>query len=217
MRQWLLAIAVAFSCGILARPARADVPPLLPGGKNAEDKAADEAAGDAGSPRAAMASFLSLARSGELEQAAKYLQLPKGDEGRATALAERLRFVLERHDAADPDELSNKPEGKENDGLADDVDRVAVIHSPSGKSDDVLLKRVTTPDGKRWLFARDTVARVDGWYDALESRWQLQHLPEPLRRGGPLGLLWWQWGAFLVLAAAAWLVAIILGKLTARA
>jgi MscS family membrane protein len=214
-RAVLIFTAVGLSA-IPGRPANADALPGVPGRPPANDAAEEpqEPPVDPGSPRAAVESYLALARSGDFDEAAKYLQVPKADVKRASELAERLRFVLERHDGAEVDELSAKPEGDVDDGLAEGVERIAVIKSSSGKDEDLLLKRVTTPEGKRWLFARDSVARVDAWYDDLEERWLLQHIPEPFRRGGPLGIQWWQWGAFVVLAAVAWLLGAILGRLT---
>lgn len=215
----LVVLTILLLAAVLTRRASADAPPLVPPRPAPADETPEpeKPKVDPESPRAAVDSFLGHARAGESSEAAAYLQVPKADAKRAAALAERLRFVLERHDGADVEELSPKSEGNENDGLDPGLERVAVIKSSSGGAEDLLLKRVESPDGKRWLFARDSVARVDAWYDDLDERWLLQVLPEPLRRGGPLGLLWWQWGAFIVLILSAWLLGAILGRLTARA
>ena len=62
-----------------------------------------------------------------------------------------------------------------------------------------------------WVFSRSTVAHVPGWYDRLDNRVILDHVPAPLLRPGPLELLWWQWIAVLVLLVPAWWGGRVLG------
>ncbi|HLV64644.1 MAG TPA: hypothetical protein VKY73_02485 [Polyangiaceae bacterium] len=167
---------------------------------------------DPASPRAAVHSYLDLARRGENERALAYLDLSRDAKPRGAVLAERLRFVLERYGGAELDALSPDPEGDPDDGLRRGVDRVTVVTSASGRTEDLLIRRVPTRDGKRWLFAGQSVRRIDAWYFALrEHRW-LEALSAPLRRSGPLDLLWWQWGAVLLLTAIGWLVGTLLGN-----
>src|SRR5687768_8938558 len=41
-------------------------------------------------------------------------------------------------------------------------------------------------------------------------------LPDFLMRGGPFGLLWWQWCALLIVLFAGWLIGVVLGRITIR-
>jgi MscS family membrane protein len=54
------------------------------------------------------------------------------------------------------------------------------------------------------VFSRSTVEHIDGWYERLEQRWVLEHLPPWLQRPGPKELLVWQWFAFPVLFLLSW-------------
>ncbi len=58
--------------------------------------------------------------------------------------------------------------------------------------------------------------RIGAWYDRLENRWALDHLPAVLLRTGPLGLLYWQWLALPALILVAWLGGLLLSRLTRR-
>jgi MscS family membrane protein len=168
---------------------------------------------DPESPRAAVAAYLELARAGALESASAFLQVPANQAERGGTLAERLKFVLERHDATDLDALSAKPEGNVTDGLPSGVDRVALIPSET-REDELLLTRAPTRAGVRWVFTEDSVRKVDRWYDELDELWLLEMLPEPLRRSGPWNVLYWQWGALALVLLTGWVLGLVLGKVT---
>ncbi|HKE15947.1 MAG TPA: mechanosensitive ion channel family protein, partial [Kofleriaceae bacterium] len=70
--------------------------------------------------------------------------------------------------------------------------------------------------GARWVFSRATVDRVDEWYGHLDHRWVLEHLPDPLLRSGPGGLLYWQWLALPVVLLFAWAIGWLLSRVTRR-
>lgn len=211
-----IALLLTFVVAAFPRRAGADAPPLIRPPAPAADEAPEEPEVDPASPRAAVESYLELVRDGKHGDAAEYLQLPEEDKERGAELAEQLWFVLERNGGADVEALSSSENGDEDDGLKGAVDRVATIQRPSGKEEDLLIKRVETKRGPRWLFARDSVRKVDVWYDDLGERRFVEKLPEPLRRGAPLGLLWWQVGGFLLVVFVGWIAGVILGKVTTR-
>lgn len=212
----VLSLAVPASVSAVEPPVPALPAPEPPAAEPEAETDEREPEVDPNSPRAALRAYLELARDGQNEEAAEYLQVPEDARPRAAELAERLRFVLERHDGADPSELSPRAEGDEDDGLPPGVDRAAVVTLESGKTEDVLLKRVPSREGRRWVFARQSVRRIDDWYyDLREHRW-LEAMPAPLRRTGPFNLLWWQWGAFAIVLAVGWLLGSILGEATIR-
>lgn len=202
VRAWIVALAclIAPAPGVAADVSNDEKP-----GAAAE---AEEEAVEPGSPRAALTSYLELVRAGEYDAASAYLQLPRRERERGPAIAERLKFVLERH-GVDPGAMSPKAEGDKEDGLPMGVDRVALVSTPPG-DEPVLMVR----SGNKWLFARQSVGRVDAWYHGLDERWLLEHLPPPLLRSGPFGLLWWQWGALAVLVLMGWLAGVVLGRAT---
>jgi MscS family membrane protein len=165
------------------------------------------------SPRASARSFLDLAgRKGDFKGAARYLTLPDDQEGRGPELARRMRAVLERH--VDLDALSPLPEGSREDGLPSGVDSVGTVPDGRGGQDPVFVVRTRDAAGPYWAFSRQTVSRIDGWYDALADRWVRDWMPDRLQRHGPLGLTAWQWLAVPILLVLVLAVGRILGALT---
>jgi MscS family membrane protein len=156
------------------------------------------------SPRASARAFLDLvSRRGDHAGAARYLAVPPELESRGPDLARRLGAVLERHLDIALDALSPLPEGSPDDDLPAGVDRLGTIPDGRGGRDPVFLARTRDGAGSRWVFSRQTVSRVDGWYDALPDRWVRDWMPAPLQLHGPGGLMWWQWLALPLLVAAA--------------
>ena len=169
----------------------------------------------ADSPRASARSFIELAaRKGDFKGAARYLQLPAGEEARGPELARRLRAVLERHLDIDLDAVSPLSEGNPQDGLPPGVDKVGDVPDGRGGHDPVFIVRARDSAGSYWAFSRQTVSRVDGWYDLLPDRWVRDWMPEHLQRHGPADLMWWQWLALPALLVLALVLGRLLGALT---
>jgi MscS family membrane protein len=167
------------------------------------------------SPRASVRQFMELtAVEGDYEKAARYLTLGPDDASLGPELARRLRAVLERRLDIDLDALSPLPEGDRDDGLPAGVDKVGDVPGPRGGEDPVFLVRTSDDQGPFWAFSRQTVSRIDGWYDALPDRWIRDRIPERLQRYGPWDLMWWQWIALPVLALLALGIGRILGAVT---
>jgi len=150
------------------------------------------------SPRASMTRFLELVRSRHFKEASQYLDVPKDREADGPALARRLIEVLDRDSWLDPDTLSPKPSGDLEDGLPSNYEKIGGIPEGVGPRDPVLLVR-QTGKSDRWVFSLATVGKIDGWYDELEDKWFLEHLPPFLLRLGPRNLLLWQWIALPIL------------------
>jgi len=206
---------------LLAAAAGAQALPGLPGSKPAATPAptpepTPEPVPEApDSPRASARSFVELAaRKGDFEKAARYLSLPAGEEARGPELARRLRAVLERHLDIDLDAVSPLSEGAQQDGLPPGVDTVGSVPDGRGGQDPVFIVRSRDSAGYYWAFSRQTVSRVEGWYDALPDRWVRDWMPERLQRHGPAGLMWWQWLSLPVLLVLALGLGRVLGVLT---
>ena len=142
--------------------------------------------------------------------------LPAGEEDQGPELARRLRAVLERHLDIDLDTLSPASAGNLQDGLPDGVDTVGQVPDGRGGQDPVFLVRMRDAAGARWAFSRQTVSRIDGWYDALPDRWVRDLVPQRLQRYGPLDVMWWQWLALPLLAALALVAGRSFGSVTTR-
>jgi MscS family membrane protein len=204
----LPALAAAQPFGLPGKPGPAPAPAPSPSPEPVPE-AAD-------SPRASARAFLDLTRKGDDTGAARYLQLPAGEEGRGPELAGRLRAVLERHLDVDLDALSPTSQGNGDDGLPPGVDTVGKVPDGRGKEDPVFLVRTRDAAGGLWAFSRQTVSRVDGWYDALPDRWVRAWMPDGLQRYGPGDLMWWQWLALPALLFVALSLGRLLGAFTTR-
>ena len=212
--------AVLLALSMLALAASAAPAQSLPGLLRPEAAAPAPAppeptAEAADSPRASARAFTELARTrGDFKGAARYLALGPEDKGRGPELARRLRAVLERHLDVDLDALSPLSEGAADDDLPVGVDTVGSVPDDRGGQDPVFLVRSRDAQGGYWAFSRQTVARIDGWYDALPDRWVRDWMPAPLQRYGPGHLLWWQWLALGLLVAIALGLGRLLGAIT---
>lgn len=181
------------------------------GSEAAEEKVAPD------SPRAAMSEFTQLTRSGDYVQAARYLDLSSVNASDGPVLAKRLRDVLDRHLFVDLEKLSPNPRGNTEDGSVPDRDELGNVPGASGKPEPVIIVRRVDRSGARWVFSASTVARVDAWYDHLENRWLLDHLPKWSLRFGPRELRWWQWLALVPLIFSGFLVGFTITRLSGLA
>ena len=176
---------------------------LLPVDAGATDGAANEttesAAAEplAGTPRFAVQTYLGLARAERFAEAGALLELGRAKEERRQTLARRLSAVLERHLQLDLDKISDAESGTLNDGLPASLEQLGTIPSVDGQPGAVRLHR--RAGGAGWAFSSATVSHVDGWYEQLQGRWLLDHLPTFLLRPGPNNILWWQWLGLLLL------------------
>ena len=189
---------VLLACVALARPASAaPARPRRAVKTNQRRRATRSRRSAPDSPRAAVAAFLELCDRGRYEDAARYLELPRAEAKSGPELARRLDAVLDRRVLLDLDSISSLSTGNAEDKLPKGVDQIAEISVDDGEPEPVRLVRRRRPEAA-WVFARETVERIDDWYIGLEDRWLIENLPAPLLRMGPRGLLWWQWIALPV-------------------
>ena len=153
------------------------------------------------SPRASVARYLDLCRTGAYDEAARHLDLPEADRGRGPELARRLKAVLDRRLWVDLDAVSPRSGGDEADGLARATDELGRIPHEGQQEPVRMILRQAEPGG--WAFSQGTVGRIDRWYSDLPDRWVRDRLPDVLLRPGPKELLWWQWVALLVIGGMA--------------
>ncbi len=213
--QSLLTMKPAPSAGAIPGPVAPDAHDL-----HAKD---DDDAEAPDSPRASMSRFLELTRAADYAGAAAYLDVPKQSETDGPVLARRLIAVLDRYDWIDLDKISPRSTGDLNDGLPANYESLGTVPTTSSTPEPVRLVRQGGATVK-WVFSKTTVQRIDGWYEGLPDRWFLEHLPAPLLRPGPRGLLWWQWialpgmllGSVLVGVLAGWATRKVVGSIVKR-
>lgn len=211
----LLALA---GCSVSAQPA----PP--PAGQTAQAGAASDTAPEAAeetvardSPRASIADFLALCRAGDYKAAARYLDFgPHNDEQAGPELARKLKAVLDRRVWVEQDGLSPLPGGNPEDGLPAYTDELGRIPGVHGVEEPIRIMRRRRDGAVRWMFSNATVTRIDGWYEKLEDRWMLEHLPAQLLASGPRDLMWWQWLALPILISISALGGMLFSLVTTR-
>jgi MscS family membrane protein len=217
LRLHLLLLALLVGCSVSAQPTPAphastptDAGDTAPEGEREEVVARD-------SPRASIADFFARCREGDYETAATYLELTERTTAAEGAqLARRLKAVLDRRLWVEIDVLSPLPGGNADDGLPPYTDELGRIESRDRALAPVRIVRRRREGSVRWMFSSATVSRIDPWYEALEGRWVLEHLPAKLLATGPRALMWWQWLSMPALVGFSLLVAMGLSLLTAR-
>lgn len=142
-------------------------------------------------PRAAVQRFLDLTRAGNYHEAGALLELSVSSEAQRERLTRRLKAVLDRRLWIDIEKVSDSPGGALNDGLSPELEELGKLRGRGGELEPVRL-RLGGPAGE-WRFSSGTVGRVNDWYESLDDRWLLEHLPAWLLRSGPRDLRWWQW------------------------
>jgi MscS family membrane protein len=217
-RLALLVLGTGFVIGVVAADASASAAQfagLNPSAAKPAESAgasAHEAAPD--SPRASVGAFMLLTRASDFVKAAQYLDLASVDQTDGPELAKRLREVLDRHLWIDIDKLSAGSHGNPDDGFAVDREELGNVPGATGKPEPVVIVRRVDRLGPRWVFSATTVGRIDGWYEHLENRWLLEHLPKWALRFGPHELRWWQWLALVPLVLAGYVVGFVVTRLS---
>jgi len=152
-----------------------------------------------------MRAFLDLCERGRYEEAARYLDVPRGAEKRSAELARKLHTVLAERLWVDVEHLSTHGDGKAKaqDGLPPGVEELGKIKDSKGRSTSIRIVRReprTPEDEARWVFAQSTVQAVDALYASLRGQWLREKMPGSLQAQGPAAVYWWQWLALPVLA-----------------
>jgi len=212
-RDRLSAAAVLFAL-LIALNTAASLPAwgaASPGLPPSDVREADQ--GDLGAtvPRGAMREYLSLARRGAYEAAARHLDLsaiPAAELAeRGPRLARELHIVLDRTLWIDLDALSDRPEGLEDDGLPPGRDRLGTIRARGGPVDLLLARVPAEGGGKVWRVSASTVARIPELYAQHGYPPFVDRLPRQFVDWRVLGTDLWQLIGLLALAPAAWVLA----------
>lgn len=163
-----------------------------------------------------MAEFLRLCREGRYHEAARYLDIHTPATKRPPSeLAKRLKAVIDRRSWIDLQKISAHANGNTSDGLTPSYEDVGQVPLASGPPQPIrLFNRARLGGSPAWVVSRQTVDRIDKWYEALPQAWLLDRLPAWLLRTGPRDLLVWQWIALPIVFFAAWGLGALLGHLT---
>lgn len=158
------------------------------------------------SPRAAVREFLELIRHGDDKEAAKFLVRPDA------SLARQLGAVFDGQPRFDLEQVSDEPEGVDDDGLPAGDESVANVELGDHVPEHIVMVKMTNGE-PRWRFNVPTIKRIPVWYERTPNAWATKNLPGWMTRRGPVGVQFWQWAVLLLVAALSWGVGTIVGKL----
>jgi len=140
--------------------------------------------------------------------AARYLQLPPGQETNLPELGKEFQALHGRF-KGDLALLSDDPNGTVEAGLPPGQVRAGVL-KVGATTTDVILVRVDDPAaGKIWLVSQETVAKVPELYARMESEGPTaaeRMVPASLRSRGVLGMSLAQWLGWLLSIPISWLL-----------
>jgi MscS family membrane protein len=163
-------------------------------------------------PRGAVNGMLKYTGRQDFATAARYLQLPPGQEANVTQLAREFQ-ALHTKFKGDLALLSDDPNGTVEAGLPPGEVRAGVFEV-GGTTVDVILVRVDDPaGGKIWLISRETVAKVPNLYAEMQSEGPTEAermVPASLRNEHLLGMSLAQWLGWLLSIPISWLLAWLL-------
>ena len=153
----LLSCPTLWSQAVPAKSASAEAPPAAPADTIGR-----------GTPRGTVLGLLSAERNRKTELAALYLNTPlRGAE--AETLARQLAEVINRRLPARLNEISDMPEGSQQDPLKPDEDLIGVIQTANGDLDIVVERIDRGKAGKVWLFSRKTLASIPDAFQELND------------------------------------------------
>src|SRR5271165_3818173 len=166
-------------------------------------------------PRSTVMGLLKYAERQDFATAARYLQLPPGQDANLAELAKKF-LALHSRFKGNVDLLSDDPNGTVEAGLPPGQVRAGVF-SVGGTTVDIILVRVDDPEfGKIWLVSQETVAKIPDLYAQMESEGPTladRIVPAALSSHHVLGMSLAQWFGWLFSIPISWLLAWLLAFL----
>jgi MscS family membrane protein len=199
-------------CGVCASSAQ--VSALLPGQTASPPTPASPSAADPlgrETPHGAIVGFLRAAQEEKYSIATQYFQPSAGrhhpSPEQERELAEDLLTILNQKFGPFLDSVSRDPQGRLDDGLPPDQERIAAARGDlSGFV--ILLVRLEDEHGRKsWYISRETLQEVPKVYDSLRFPQIEKRLPRFLVENRPLTLPLWQWLAIVLLLPVALVLA----------
>jgi MscS family membrane protein len=167
-------------------------------------------------PHGTVLGFVRSATEENFEEAIRYFQpMPKGHRStveQEEELASQLLTILnDRFPASVLDSISHDPQGRVENGLASDREKVS---SSSAISDSFSLELVRVDDShgnKLWFISRETLDAVPEIYDSLRFPQIEKKLPRLLVKNRLLAMPLWQWLAIVLFAPIALALGWVIG------
>jgi MscS family membrane protein len=166
-------------------------------------------------PRGTVLGFLEVARKGQDELAAQYLNTGLRGEP-AEILSHQLFIVLDRRLPARLNQLSDLPEGSLSDPLKPDQDLVGTISSDNGNVD-IFVERIDRgKSGSLWLFSRKTLDSIPNLYDEINVVSVYDILPDILVNTRLASIALFEWLAVFVGMPLLYFLTVLLNRVLSR-
>ena len=166
-------------------------------------------------PRGTVLGFLSVARKGDNEVAAQYLNTRLHGNA-AAVLANQLFTVLDRRLPPRLNQLSDKPEGSLLDPLKPNQELVGTISSDN-RNVDIFVEHVDRgKSGSLWLFSSKTLDAIPDLYDEINVVSVDTVLPEVLVNTRFAGVPLFEWLAVFVGMPLFYFLTVLLNRLLSR-
>ncbi|HEY2118746.1 MAG TPA: mechanosensitive ion channel domain-containing protein [Candidatus Acidoferrum sp.] len=212
-------IAILFSSGGLTAFSAAQIPgftsstpastPATPG--QVQQAPPDPLGRD--NPRGCVLGFIRAAQEERYAVAAQYFEPPshhmKFNQQEEEELAEQLLAILNQKFAGPLDFLSRDPQGRLDDGLPEDHEKVNSTLGSEGELPIFLVRREDMQGRKLWYFSRTTLDEVPQVYEALQFPQFEKRIPKTLVENRWLYMPVWQWLAMIIFIP----IALLLGRL----
>ena len=163
-------------------------------------------------PRGCVLAFIKAAQDEKYDVAVQYFQPPARKQHvspeEEKELVNQLLTILNQKVAASLDFISRDLQGRLDDGLPPDQEKVGGIPGVTEEFP-ILLVRVEDEQGhKIWLFSRRTLDQLPEYYDSLQFPNFERRIPKTLVTHRLLAMPLWQWIAILLFIP----IALVLGR-----
>jgi MscS family membrane protein len=166
-------------------------------------------------PRSAVLGFLTIARSGNDEHAAQYLNTKLRGEA-AAVLAHQLFVVLDRRLPARLNQISDLPEGSLSDPLKPDQELIGTISGDKGNLE-IFVERVNRGSaGSLWLFSSKTLESIPDFYDEVNVVSVYDILPDFLVNTRLASIALFEWLAVFVGMPLVYFLTVLLNRVLSR-
>jgi MscS family membrane protein len=164
-------------------------------------------------PHGAVLGFIRAAAGGNHERAAQYLDA-RATPREAPELARKIKTIVDRRlHVTDFDSLSREPQGRLDDDLSPNLEKVGEVWR-EGKPAPILLERVEQPGlPPIWLVSAETLRLVPALYEDTGLSWIERLLPATWRDVHLLGIPLWHWIVLLLALPLVWALAWLLHRM----
>lgn len=184
MRLFRLTALAVFSAVLVSAQVPAAAPSAAAPAEQPEDPLGRS------TPYGTVNGFLKAASADDYARAAEYLNV-RGN--RAQEIATQLKSVLDWGLTGNLGSVSRNPEGKVNDSLPAQREKIGVIETPAGEVEIVLERLEPRNSLPIWLFSAQTLRDVPVIYKEIEDRDVARVLPAALRELKFLDIPLWRW------------------------